>query len=323
MIVRWGLDSLREVMTELGVSRPLLVTMDFFKDAMPGIERRFTGALPHADVAGVEGTIAASGDADVLVAYGGGSSIDTAKAASVQTGLPIISIPTTYAGAEWTPFFGNRDARTGKKSAGTGAKVMGIVYEPTLMLSLPPFDTCGTAMNALTHAAEALYTRGHTAESDVEALEGARLVTRWLPVVMAEPKNVEARRGLLEGAMHSGSALRVGMGLAHAIAQILGGKYDLPHGALNAVALPHSLRFNQPYAADAIRRLGEAMGTDDPAGKSAELGALGCPMRFRDYKIPEGDLPDVAAQIAERPANKTNPKPATAGEVLEVLRAAW
>ena len=130
------------------------------------------------------------------------------------------------------------------------------------------------------------------------------------------------RRNQRNRAILIGDLRRVDVPLA-LIAQILGGKYDLPHGALNAVALPHSLRFNQPYAADAIRRLGEAMGTDDPAGKCAELGALGCAMRFRDYNIPEGDLPEVAAQIAERPANKTNPKPASAEEVLDVLRAAW
>src|SRR5262249_5019001 len=162
------------------------------------------------------------------------SAIDTTKAVSSETGRPIVSIPTTYSGAEWTSGFGIRDAAARAKGGGSGARVEGIVYDPSLTLDLPPGESAGSAMNALAHCAEARSTAGRSAETAAEALAGATLISSWLPVVVQRGGDMDARRALLEGAMHAGAALRAGMGVGHAMAQTLGGRYGLAHGAMNA-----------------------------------------------------------------------------------------
>jgi maleylacetate reductase len=199
-----------------------------------------------------------------------------------------------------------------------------IVYDPALTLDLPAAPTAGTSMNALAHCAEALYTAGRGDETDAHALEGAKLISGSLPAVIEDPGDPEARRRLLEGAMHAGAALRAGMGLGHAIAQALGGRYGLQHGTMNAVSLPPALRYNQDVAADAIARLGEAMDHgDDPIGRVTELAKLAGPPRLRDYDVPREDLESLAEAIAERQPAKNNPRPAPPEAVLSVLEEIW
>jgi alcohol dehydrogenase class IV len=323
VIVRWGIQTLPEVLKDLSVEHALLISTERWRGLDAPVERRFYGALPHAEMCGVRAAIEAAEGADGLVALGGGSAIDTAKAVSTALGLPIVSVPTTYSGAEWTDFYGNRDTATGVKSAGAGAAVRAIVYEPQLTSGLSPFDTCGTAMNALAHCAEALYSPKRTAETDADGLKGARLIAENLPRVLADADDAEARRGLLEGAMLGGRALQAGMALGHAMAQALGGGLGLPHGALNAVCLPHALRFNRAVAAEAIAALGDAIGTDDPIARTHELGALACPMRLRDYDVAKDALSVIAEKVAVRPAALANPRPASAAEILAVLNEAW
>src|SRR5207237_4810794 len=122
-------------------------------------------------------------DADGVLAVGGGSAIDLGKAISSATGLPLVSVPTTYAGAEWTPYFGVRDPGRRMRGGGAGAHLAAAVYEPKLTLDLPRAETVGTALNALAHSAEALYVQGHNPGADEHALEGARLIGVWLPGV--------------------------------------------------------------------------------------------------------------------------------------------
>ncbi len=123
--------------------------------------------------------------------------------------------------------------------------------------------------------------------------------------------------------MHGGAALRVGMGLGHAMAQSLGGRYGVPHGAMNAVCLPPALRFNAGVAAAEIARLGEAMEVDDPAARTEELAAIALDTRLRDYDIPRDDLGELSAATAERGAAKANPRPATTDEIRELFEAVW
>jgi maleylacetate reductase len=181
MIVRWGLGELPGLLEEIGSERPLLVSTERWRELELAVERRFHGARAHAELHGVREAMAQAVGADALVAVGGGSAIDTAKAVSADTGLPVVSVPTTYSGAEWTTFYGMRDAERGTKGGGAGAVLAGIVYEPQLTLGLPRADSAGTAMNALAHCGESLYVLNRTEESDAHALEGARLISAWLP----------------------------------------------------------------------------------------------------------------------------------------------
>jgi maleylacetate reductase len=317
LIVRWGLDELRPLLSELGVERPFLV-------ASPRWDRL---DLPHSSRWSEipSDRIEAPTDADGILAVGGGSAIDTAKAASTQSGLRVISVPTTYSGAEWTPSYGVRTKEKRMVGGGGGAHLAAIVYEPELTRGLDRQTTVGTSLNALAHTAEALYARGHNPTGDEHALQGARLIATWLPQVVERPDDLVARTHLLEGGMHAGAALgSAGLALGHAMAQAVGGAYGLPHGTLNAIALPAALRFNTALVPDAVRRFGEAIGApDDPAAGVEELARLGGPTRLRDLGVPEEDLPRLAAAAAGRGGNKANPRPATPPEIEELLRSVW
>lgn len=324
MIVRWGLADAGPLLGELAMERPLLITSERLAGLELPVASRFTGVRRHAPLETVAAAVDAARQADGLVAAGGGSAIDTGKAVSAQTELALVAIPTTYAGAEWTPFYGMRDEERGVKTGGGGARVEAVVYEPRLTLELPRAETVGTALNALAHAAEALYVDGRTDGSDADALAGAELIGRHLPEVVGRPGELEARTRLLEGAMHAGRALgSTGLALAHAIAQALGGRYDLPHGAMNALSLPPTLRFNEPAVGDAIARFGAALGTDDPAARVEELAALGGFGRLRDFGVPEEELPLVAEAVVARPGARANPRSASPEDVLRLLREMW
>jgi maleylacetate reductase len=324
VIVRWGLAELPRVLAELGSEAPLLVTSERWRDLDLPVERAFYDVRPHSPKDTVAAATEQAGEADSLVALGGGSAIDTAKAVSAETGLPLVSIPTTYSGAEWTSFYGVRDEEHGVKVGGGGAHPVAIVYEPELTLDLPREETGGTALNALAHCAEAVYVKGRNPEADVHALVGTGLISNALPLVLADGRYAVGRRELLEGAMHAGAALAgAGLGLGHAMAQALGGRYGLPHGALNAICLPPALRFNEEVASAEIKAFGEAMGRDDPVARVEELARLAGFTLLRHLGVPKDELGEVAAAAAERGGAKANPRAATPSEIEELLLSVW
>jgi maleylacetate reductase len=313
MRVVWGLAELPGLLAELGIERPFLVgSRRCDALALPAAAR--WDEIPSHRIEVPDGV-------DGILAVGGGSAIDTAKAASAASGLPLVSVPTTYSGSEWSQFFGVRDPGRRMRGGGGGAHLAGIVYEPELTLGLPRETTAGTALNALAHCAEALYVRGRDEGADAVALEGARIIADALPRVLEAPDDLAGRRDLLLGAARAGEALgRSGLALGHAMAQALGGRYGLPHGVLNAICLPPALRFNAAFLPAAF---GEALGTDDPPGRVEELARLGGIGRLRDLGVPHEDLPEVAEQIAARPGARANPRPASAAEILSLVESVY
>jgi maleylacetate reductase len=317
--VRWGLAELPGLLAELGLERPFLVASPRWEAPVEVV-----GEWREVPSERIGEAAQQAREADGLLAVGGGSAIDLAKAIGVETELPVVSVPTTYSGAEWTPSFGIRDHDRRMRGGGAGATLAGIVYDPELTLGLPRAETVGTSMNALAHAAEALYVKGRNDEGDREALEGARLIGEWLPRVVESPRDLDARRALLEGAMHAGAALAAaGLGLAHAMAQALGGRFGLPHGAMNALTLPPALRFNEAVATNEIARFGEALGTSDPIECTRELALLGGYQRLRDQGVPENELDTVAEAAADRAGARANPRPATSSQISELLRSIY
>jgi alcohol dehydrogenase class IV len=317
MIVRWSLAELPAVLDELGLVRPLLVAS----------ERWSRLDLPHAArwTEVPSDRIAVPPEADSLLAVGGGSAIDTAQHASAESGLPVVSVPTTYSGAEWTPTFGVRSPDRRIVGGGGGAILAAIVYDVELTLDLPQAETVGTALNALAHCAEALYVKGRNDEADACALGGAALIAETLPRVVADPHDRSARSELLRGAANAGEALALaGLGLAHAMAQALGGSFGLPHGAMNALTLPPALRFNAQFAPAEVARFGEAVGVPhDPALLVEALARLGGLERLRDFGVPEDELPAVAEAAAARQGNRNNPRLATPDEIEQLLRSIY
>ena len=305
--VRWSLEELPEVAPE----RPLLVASPRWDGvALPIEPAARWNEVPSSRIE--EAAALASGG---VVALGGGSAIDLGKAISATAGVPLVSIPTTYSGAEWTEYYGVRYPQRRMVGGGGGAHPAGIVYEVELTLALPRAETVGTAMNALAHCAEALYVQGHNVGADEHALAGAKLIGAWLPRVVDAPHDREARTELLRGACEGGQALAGSfLALAHAIAQAIGGAYGLPHGTLNGIVLAPVLRWNEQWVPDAVRHFREAVGVD-----VEELNALGGVTKLSELRVPEADLPALAAAAAQRGGNQANPRPATPAEIEELL----
>ncbi len=317
MIVRWGLGELPGVLDQVGIKRPLLVASPRWDSLHLPVAGRWS-EIPSHRIEVPEGV-------DGILAVGGGSAIDTAKAASAASELPLVSVPTTYSGSEWTAFFGVRGPDRRMRGGGAGAKLAGIVYEPELTLDLP-------AGGDGRHRAERPRPRGRGAVppgtnarvGPAGARKAAELIAGSLSAVLEDGGAVGPRTTLLRGAARAGEALgRSGLCLGHAMAQALGGRYGLAHGAMNALCLPPALRFNGPVAAEAIMRFGKAMGTDDPVGKVEQLAQLGGFERLRDFGVPENELDEVAEATAVRAGAKANPRPASPAEIAELLRSIY
>jgi len=307
MIVRWTLDDLADVLRALGVERPFLVASPRWTLDVPSVGRWSVVPSPEIDV---------PAEADSLLAIGGGSAIDTAKHASAKTGLPLISVPTTYSGAEWKPSFGIRSRDRRAVGGGEGANLAAIVYDADLTLDLPRSETVGTAMNALAHCAEALYVLGRNEAADRRALEGAARIAEQLPRVVENPDDRDARLELLEGAAAAGEALALaGVGLAHAMAQALGGRYGLSHGSMNALCLAPGLRFAREQAPESVKRFEAAIG----GVALQDLAGLAGDARLRDFGVPKAELSEIATVAASRKGNKNMPGPAAPKEIEELL----
>ena len=240
--------------------------------------------------------------ADCAVAIGGGSTVGLGKAIALESGLPILAIPTTYAGSEMTPIYGITEA--GLKKTGRDARVLPrtVIYDPELTLSLPVMMSVTSGLNAIAHAAEGLYAQDSNPVMDLMAEEGIRALAQALPLVRQLSGDIDARGDALYGAWLCGSVLgNVGMALHHKLCHTLGGSFNLPHAEVHTVVLPQAIAFNATAAPKAMTRIERALGVTGKVSAAAGLFDLaannGAPVALRDIGMKESDL-DRAAHIA-------------------------
>ncbi|CCG03398.1 maleylacetate reductase [Blastococcus saxobsidens] len=292
--------------------------------------KRAAGVLPEArmhvpvEVATRARGVARDLGADGCVAVGGGSAVGLGKAIALEHGLPVIAVPTTYAGSEMTPVWGLTEG--GQKRTGRDVRVLPrtVVYDPELTLTLPAGMSATSGMNAIAHAVEGLYAPDASPIISLMAEEGARALTAALPRVVADGGDLEARGEAQYGAWLCGAVLAATtMSLHHKLCHTLGGTLDLPHAQTHTVVLPHALAYNQPAAPDAVAALSRALGgAPDPARELWELaGRLGAPRSLAELGMREADVGRVVELAVANPYG--NPRPVTRDGVESLLRAAW
>jgi maleylacetate reductase len=263
--------------------------------------------------------------ADVVVAVGGGSATGLAKAVALETGLPIVAVPTTYAGSEMTPIWGLTDAHG--KTTGRDARVLPrtVLYDPTLSVSLPAEISAASGMNALAHAVEALYAPDTTPALSDLAEEAIASLAAALPTVVARPDELDARSRTLYGAWLAGWVLgSTTMGLHHKLAHVLGGTYRLPHAGVHSALLPQVAAYNAVAADEALRRAARALGVGGPVEVGAALfdlaAGIAAPTSLAALGLQAPAVDAVAATVAA--GEVTNPRPVTGPDLVRVLQCA-
>ncbi|MEU4240753.1 maleylacetate reductase [Actinoplanes sp. NPDC026619] len=261
--------------------------------------------------------------ADSCVAVGGGSSIGLGKAIAKELGLPVVAVPTTYAGSEMTPVWGL--TADGVKNTGRNPRVLpvSVVYDPELTVSMPASLSVTSGFNAIAHAVEGLYAPDASPIVSLMAAEGARALVTALPSVAADISDISARSDALYGAWLCGAVLgATTMGLHHKLCHALGGTLGLPHAETHTVVLPHVLAFNAPFAPAATAALSQAFDTTDPARYLWDLAdSLGAPGSLCELGMAFSDIDRIADVVTASPY--ANPRPATRAEIATLLRAAW
>ncbi len=321
----------------------------------------FDHVQPHVQDIQVEEALALAieKDVDAVIGLGGGSPIGMAKAAAClleekrmgkparatfttdQPLVPVIAIPTTYAGSEMTPTYGitHTDENPPRKVTVNDPKIAPklVIYDPELTLDLSPELTASTGINALAHCIEALYSITRHPLSTAAAIQGARHINNSLLRCYTQGKDLEARMEMLQGAHLAGLSLaNVSMGLHHGLCHVLGGTANVPHGIANSIILPHAIRFNADATAPQLVPASEAMGLSGN-GTSPKVaidalvqrvydlvGQMNLPQRLRDADVKESDLPHLAQLGFQNRTVQNNPKPITdASQIEKLLRAAW
>jgi alcohol dehydrogenase class IV len=285
----------------------------------------FPGAVMHVpiEVAREAREAARRLGADCAVAVGGGSTTGLGKAIAMDSGLPIVAVPTTYAGSEMTPIYGLTEA--GVKKTGRDPRVLPttVIYDPELTLTLPPALSVTSGFNAIAHAAEGLYATDANPILALMAEEGIRALATALPRIRETPRDLPARADALYGAWLCGVVLgNAGMGLHHKLCHTLGGSFNLPHAEVHTVVLPHALAYNAAAAPDAVARIARAIGATDAAQGLWQLArAAGAPTSLREIGMPADGL-DRAADLAVT-VPYPNPRPLDRSALRGLLQRAF
>lgn len=328
-----SLDLLPEEVERLGCARALVLCTPgqrrLAEDAAGRLGPRSVGIYDRAamhvpvEIAEDASREAARLGADCCVAVGGGSTVGLAKAIALTLGLPIVAVPTTYAGSEMTPIWGM--VESGLKRTGRDPRVLprAVLYDATLTLGLPASVSGPSGMNAIAHCVEAVYAPDGNPVVSLMAVEGIRTLAESLPVVVREPGDLDARSRALYGAWLAGTSLAtVSMGLHHKLCHTLGGRYNLPHAELHTVILPHATAYNAAAAPEAMRHIAVALVAEDAPGGLYDLAAaLGAKSALKEIGMRAEDL-DEAADLATRDPY-ANPVPITRDGVRKLLDDAY
>ncbi|QDY99848.1 maleylacetate reductase [Nitratireductor mangrovi] len=284
----------------------------------------FAGAAMHTPVAVTEQALVRlrESGADCLVALGGGSTTGLGKAIALRTDLPQIVIPTTYAGSEVTDILGQTEGGTKTTLRDPRVRPEVVIYDPDLTFGLPVAMSVTSGLNAMAHAAEALYARDRNPISTLMAVEGLRAMRQALPVITGSPSDAEARTSALYGAWLCGTVLgTVGMALHHKICHTLGGTFDTPHAETHAIMLPYSIAYNAGAVPDLLAPIADIFGAPAGVGLWDFARMVDAPASLRELGLSAADL-DRAAEIAT--ANPYwNPRPVERDAIGAMLHAAW
>lgn len=267
-------------------------------------------------------------DVDVLVAVGGGSSIGLAKAVARATHVPIVAVPTTYAGSEMTPIWGETEPgpdgptkRTGRDEA---VRPRTVVYDPSLTLTLPSWVSASSGMNAVAHAVEGLYAPEASPVTALLAEEAVRRLGLALPAVVSRPQELAARAEAQYGTWLAGWTLGTStMGVHHKVCHVLGGRWDLPHADVHSALISYVAEFNAGAAPQAMAALGRALGVaqaDAPGAIWDLASSLGAPTSLSSVGFDPADIAEAAALVAAAPP--PNPRPVTADGITTLLERA-
>ncbi len=319
----------------------------------------FDDVPANSSVAKVAEGAAAARDAgaDLIIAVGGGSPIDTAKGIRILLTLggtipdyegynvidtsltPLVAIPTTAGtGSEVTPIAVILD-ETGQRKISIVSRYLTpdlAILDPLMTRTLPPHLTAATGMDALSHAIETYVSTENNPFSDSLALAAIDIIANYLRDAVHDGTNMEARSQLLIAATMAGIACGNSLfGVVHALSHAVGGKFPVHHGTANAIFLPPGMRFNSEVAPERYVRIGRAMGVNVGGRNNAEVIAdgitavhtltadCGLPTRLRDVGVPREALPELAELASVEPAIFNNPRPATPEQLLAMLEEVW
>ncbi len=328
-----SLERLADEVAKLGAARALVLCTPgkraLAEDAARRLGARAAGicdrAVMHTPIEVAEAGRAEAErlHADCYVAIGGGTTIGLAKAIALETGRPIVAVPTTYSGSEMTPLQGI--TADGVKRTRRDRKMLPkvVIYDPKLTLDLPARVSGPSGMNAIAHCVEALYAEGANPITSLMAEDGIRALATSLPVVVRTPADLDARALALYGAWLAGAALgAVGMALHHKLAHVLGGSFNLPHAETHTLILPQAAAYNRQAAPEAMARVARALGARDAPSALFDLAtALGAEMRLKAFGLGAADLDRAAGLAVQEPYY--NPRKVTREGVRALLQDAY
>jgi len=327
------LDRLPEEIERLGATKALVLSTPEQRQSGLDVVARLGGravglfdrAVMHVPIETAEAARdeARKLGADCCVAVGGGSTTGLAKAIALVSDLPILAIPTTYAGSEMTPIWGLTEK--GLKKTGRDVRVLPktVLYDPSLTLTMPAMFSATSGMNSIAHCVEALYSKDANPIISMIAEEGIRSLAHGLPAVVKQPNDLDSRSETMYGAWLGGVSLgAVGMALHHKLCHTLGGSFNLPHAETHTVVLPHAAAYNAPAAPEAMSRIARALGADSAAEGLYDLAmSLGAPTSLEALGMKAGDLDRVADLAVQNPYY--NPRPISRDGIRALLDDAF